>query len=245
LKTIVEARKQSIERLNEAELTHLTSLIPSVGGNLIVIDSGAGQIANSLANYFSEITAVECCEERLAQAIFDAQSEGISNVDFRVLTPDALPFSSSSQSGVISKGSTHSVLAIQGYVSEVYRVLKPGGWLLLEEAINADDVDDAREINRIERIRDGFHTRYLTLEGWKKLLLSMGFQLEYFEVVVKPYNVLSTCNVNLKGFDVSREYIDAVSAARGGLKQYYRVHGEGEIFTFHLHRMLMLVQKPV
>jgi ubiquinone/menaquinone biosynthesis C-methylase UbiE len=73
----------------------------------------------------------------------------------------------------------HHFLSVERFCSEAYRVLKPGGKLLIADTGVPDgfpEVDLWQ--NRVEALRDTSHVRNHSLSGWQNLLKAAGFQVQ-------------------------------------------------------------------
>jgi ubiquinone/menaquinone biosynthesis C-methylase UbiE len=114
------------------------------GGDVLDVGCGSGQftsiLVNSLAS-FNSITGIDVDEEVLKNA---RESFPGKDIVFQTASSHNLPFNDNSfDMAVISKALHHLENPERG-LNEMYRVLKPGGWMLLNE-MHRDILSDEQE----------------------------------------------------------------------------------------------------
>lgn len=104
-------------------------------------------------------------QARKAQA-----DRGLANMTWQVGTANPLPFADFAFSLVVTRYSFHHFQDPSAVVSELIRVLKPGGRLLIADV--AQPSDKAAAYDEIELLRDPSHVHALTREEFVGLFAS-------------------------------------------------------------------------
>ena len=108
---------------------HLAELFQSLAGStgtLLEVGCGIGVDSVQLAKCGFDVTAVDLTENALEVARENAKRAGV-NIDFRLGNAEGLDFPADTFDAVYSFGVLHHTPDIEKAVSEVHRVLKPGG----------------------------------------------------------------------------------------------------------------------
>src|SRR5262249_61939463 len=128
----------------------------------------------------------------LTEAAKLAAEKGFGNVETAHADAEALPFADASFELVTCRIAPHHFPDIPTCVSEVQRVLKPGGTFALADNIEPDaestpgfvpiELRDAALIyNAFEKIRDPSHSRCLGITEWSELIEDAGLRIEHKE----------------------------------------------------------------
>jgi phosphoethanolamine N-methyltransferase len=96
---------------------------------LLVTNHGAGKV-----------TGIDVEEPVLKEARATVSSQNLQNqIDLQFVTPGPLPFDDATFDIVFSKDSIIHIADKQSLFSEVYRVLKPGGWVVMSDWYCGED----------------------------------------------------------------------------------------------------------
>jgi ubiquinone/menaquinone biosynthesis C-methylase UbiE len=137
----------------------IARLLAPLRGDERVLDvgCGTGALAYAIAPLVGEVVGVDSSEEYLAAAREDAPD----NCTFVHGDGEALPFDYGDFDLVGCLRVLHHVARPELVVSEIVRVTRPGGRILIADQLG--DVDPMRslELDRFERARDPSHTRLL------------------------------------------------------------------------------------
>ncbi len=124
---------REIEERRYATHYHLAELFQSLAGShgkLLEVGCGIGVDSIQLAKAGFDVTAVDLTENALTVAREFAAHSGVS-IDFRRANAENLEFPDATFDVVYSFGVLHHTPDIEKAVSEVHRVLKPGGKALI------------------------------------------------------------------------------------------------------------------
>ena len=143
------------------------------------VATGTGFTALAFASRVKEVIGLDVSEGMLAQARANALKEGLSNVTFEKGPAEALPFPDACFDRVTCRVAPHHFLSVERFCAEAFRVLKPGGKLLIADTGVPDNLPqvDAWQ-NRVEALRDTSHVRNYSLSEWRSLVTTAGFQVE-------------------------------------------------------------------
>ncbi|HLH35420.1 MAG TPA: class I SAM-dependent methyltransferase [Alloacidobacterium sp.] len=121
-------------------LNDARAVIDETGWNGAVLDVGCGFGVLDIclrASGAQSVTGTDLVPEKISGATRLAELMGIQNVEFTLASADKLPFSDSSFNGVLIKDTASHLPANTGCYAEVFRVLKPGGSLLIIDDRNS------------------------------------------------------------------------------------------------------------
>jgi ubiquinone/menaquinone biosynthesis C-methylase UbiE len=148
------------------------------------VATGAGFTAMAFAPLVAELTGLDVSEGMLREACGRARAAGLANLVFETGEAESLPFPSDGFDGVVCRLAAHHFLSVSKFVAEAYRVLRPGGRLLIADSAepdNAPEVDTWH--NHVEVLRDGSHVRNYTPAEWRAFVTGAGFVLEDLDQV--------------------------------------------------------------
>lgn len=167
---------------NPAALQRLIEIVsPVPGGQFLDIATGAGHAAHTFAPFASLMVASDLTSEMAVIARRDARGKGMSNVEAVLAKAESLPFGRQTFDGVLCRTAAHHFDSVPAFLSEVNRILRPGGWFLCVDNVGPEDRKAGEELDRIERIRDPSHATYLSVSNWKRLIAEAGFSIRHEE----------------------------------------------------------------
>ena len=182
------------------------------------IATGGGHTALGLAPLFGSVVASDLTEAMLRSAEAFILRRGVSNVSFRQADAEALPFEDAEFDLVTCRIAPHHFPRPERFVSEVARVLKPGGQFILEDSIAPEDAALAQFLNAGEVARDPTHVRSLQLSEWRDLIRANGLTIEAERILPKDHpfeNWLDLAKVPADSRpELHRLFRDASPAAR-------------------------------
>jgi len=141
--------------------------------------TGTGTLAVGIASHVREVVGVDLVPELLSEARRLAKGrENLSFVQGDIL---ALPFEPGSFDLAASSRTLHHVGRPELLLSELTRVIRPGGAVLLIDQLASPDPLEGMAHDRIERLRDASHTRTLSDQDIRGLLEANSLVLRRFE----------------------------------------------------------------
>ena len=135
---------------------------------------GPGMVACEFAKVACHVTGIDITQKMIEQARKRQKEFGLDNLSWDIGTVLPLPYASEMFSVVITRYSFHHFLDPKAVLSEMYRVCRPGGVVLVADAVLPADRVDA--YNRMEKLRDPSHTQVLSFYEWEKLIRESGLK---------------------------------------------------------------------
>jgi ubiquinone/menaquinone biosynthesis C-methylase UbiE len=142
---------------------------------------GPGLVACEFALHASHVTGIDITEAMIDLARKKAEGNNTKNVSWKVSNALPLPFDNDSFSRVITRYSFHHFLEPEKALSEMIRVCKPGGTVLVADVCVPDE--NSAQYDRMEKFRDNSHVHALTESEFVKIFQLSGLmdlkQAEY------------------------------------------------------------------
>jgi SAM-dependent methyltransferase len=151
---------------------------------LLDVATGSGFTAVAFAPLVAEAIGLDVSAAMLSKARERAQSAGLANLVFETGLAESLPFPPEAFDAVVCRLAAHHFLSVPKFAAEAYRVLRPGGRLLVADTAapdNAPQVDAWN--NHVEVLRDHSHVRNYTFAEWRGFVTGAGLVVEALEQV--------------------------------------------------------------
>jgi ubiquinone/menaquinone biosynthesis C-methylase UbiE len=239
-----------------ASLARLVELVkPERHWQMLDIATGAGHTAAAFAPHVARAVASDITQEMLAEARKLAASKGLANMEAVSADAEALPFGDAEFDLVTSRIAPHHFPDIPTFVSEVWRVLKPGGTFALVDNIapdtestpgfsNVELRDASLTYNAFEKIRDPSHGRCLGMAEWSEVITDTGFALTHKERIGKDMEFQPWAE-RLGASVATIERLRAMlTEAAPALKAFLRPRLEDDSLWFTLDEAILIARKP-
>jgi ubiquinone/menaquinone biosynthesis C-methylase UbiE len=166
---------QSAGHTNEESLRLLAEMVELSGEDTVLdVACGAGIVACKFAAVASHVTGVDLTPAMLGQARLLAARRGLTNLTWRQGDVEALPFPDESFSVVLSRYAFHHFPNPGVVLSEMARVCRPGGRVMIADGCPPPEKADA--YNHFEKLIDPSHHRALTLAELLTLVSGAGLE---------------------------------------------------------------------
>jgi ubiquinone/menaquinone biosynthesis C-methylase UbiE len=177
-------RRAAVQRERAAALAERLDTLLQLRGDERVLDVGAGTgaFAFAIAGHVREVVGVEV-DEALAER---ARADAPPNVEVVVADAEHLPFERASFDLGGTLRMLHHTRRPEQVISELARVTRPGGVILVVDQLAPVDPLEAFELTRFERARDPTTTRILSDSDLRGLFDSNGLTLRRQEFDREP-----------------------------------------------------------
>lgn len=173
------------ERVFEAE--RLLRLVEPRGTERAIdVACGPATLARIFAPRVRWIAGLDLTPAMLERARREAAERKLAN--FCAVRGNVLqmPFRDATFNLVVTSYSIHHLPNAVSAISEISRVLKPGGKFALLDMVVSEDAEIARACNELEIVRDASHTRALPASEFEKLLAACSLRIVQQEIVEHP-----------------------------------------------------------
>jgi ubiquinone/menaquinone biosynthesis C-methylase UbiE len=236
-----------------ASLARMVELVqPQAHWRVLDVATGAGHTAFAFAPHVAQVIATDITPEMLATTARLAQEKGLANVGVQEADAETLPFADATFDLVTCRIAPHHFVAVQTFVQEVARVLKPGGLFALVDNVvpgsqGAPEAEEQRVageyINAIEKLRDPSHQRCLSMEEWLGILYRAGFTVLHQETAPKTIEYLEWVQRMNASTEVQTTIYDRVVNAPAAVQRYLQPAPSGDDLVFTLAEGLIIGAK--
>jgi len=154
------------------------------GLRAIDVATGTGHTALALAAAGCTVTGIDPTPAMLSEAAALAQQRGLAGaVRWVAGVAEALPVPAACADIVTCRRAAHHFSDLPGAVTEMARVLRPGGVLGVSDM--CPEAPTAAAVNRLERLRDDTHVAAADEGRWCDLLAAAGLRLIGLEISVE------------------------------------------------------------
>ncbi|MGI9566325.1 MAG: class I SAM-dependent methyltransferase [Nitrosopumilus sp.] len=141
------------------------------------VATGAGHVAMKIAPFAKKVHAVDITPKMISLLQDDLESKNIKNVETHIMHVNNLQFVDDSFDVVTCRFATHHFANVRAFLSEVKRVLRPKGKLILTDIIAPSSKPMEEFVNEINRLRDHTHVRQFSESEWESILLEQNFAI--------------------------------------------------------------------
>jgi len=219
----------SVVHAKGASLGRLVEIVdPQPTWHGLDIASAAGHTAFAMAEHVESIVVTDATHEMLEVATSLAAERGISNVSFEFADAHDLPFDDDEFDLVTCRIAPHHFADPDRFVTEVARVLRPGGVFGLVDNVSPEDPAVAQWCDDFERRRDPSHLRCLPVSEWITLLDSAGFDDVSVETMGKHMDFAAWADNMSVPDEVRTELLAMLAEASVGATAWLRPTLDGD-----------------
>jgi ubiquinone/menaquinone biosynthesis C-methylase UbiE len=139
---------------------------------MLDVACGPGMVACEFARHAGHVTGIDITPAMIEQAEKRQKEQSLENVTWTVGDAVPLPFADNLFSLVITRYSFHHLLVPEKALSEMIRVCRPGGRVMVADV--AAESSKSEFYDRLEIMRDPSHTHALTHEEFAALFQHSG-----------------------------------------------------------------------
>ncbi len=220
------------------QLNLIVDLIaPEKSDKVLDVATGNGFLAFEFAKRVSEYNVIGCdmTRDMLLVAEGIQRERGLDNVDFRVMDVESLGFEDESFDIVSCRFAFHHFTAPWTAVSEMVRVCKTGGKIVLVDGLSSEDAAKSEYHNRIEQLRDPSHVRLYSQPELVGMLEAAGLNIIHARNWDADFYFDEWIKIADPGEEIEREVrrmmADSVEGDKTGLRVRFDDAG-GLLFTY-------------
>ena len=225
--------------LSDKEHLNLIVDLTAPGGSDKVLDvaTGNGFLAFEFAKRVFKANVIGCdmTRDMLLVAERIQRERGIRNLDFRVMDAESLGFEDGSFDIVSCRFAFHHFTNPGKAVSEMARVCKTGGKIVLVDGLSSENAPKSEYHNRIEQLRDPSHVRLyseielvgLLEDAGLKIIHARNWDADYY---FDEWMKIADPGEEVAG-EVRRMMADSVEGDKIGLRVRFDDEG-GLLFTY-------------
>ena len=159
--------------------SRLSEVLSLTGGERALdVGTGTGALAFALAPLVREVVGVDVD----AAMVERGRESAPPNVELQVADGERLPFADASFDLGCTLRTLHHTPGAARAVSELARVVRPGGTVLVVDQLAPRDPTEAEELNRFERARDASTTTVFSPEDLRTLFAETGLVAVHEEI---------------------------------------------------------------
>src|SRR6266704_3253270 len=155
-------------------------------GSVLDVACGPGILSATIAKTAREAVAFDLTPQMLKKAAQRCAEAGLDNVTFHEGNATELPFADAAFDAVMTRLSVHHFDRASRALSEIFRVLRPGGAFVVADVISSEMPAEAELQNAIEILRDPSHVRMLPGSELAALVRGAGFTVVSLTIWDKP-----------------------------------------------------------
>jgi ubiquinone/menaquinone biosynthesis C-methylase UbiE len=146
--------------------------LSKANSNSTVLDlaCGPGLVSCEFAKVAKNVTGIDITPAMIEQARKRQQDNHLQNVDWKIGDVTTLPFEDKSFDVVVTRYSFHHFINPKAVLSEMIRVCKVGGVVLVADVVLPED--KVKKYDELELIRDPSHVHALTFKEMEDVFLT-------------------------------------------------------------------------
>jgi ubiquinone/menaquinone biosynthesis C-methylase UbiE len=164
----------------------VTALGEAAQGSVLDVACGPGILSAAIAKTARDVVAFDLTPRMLKKAAQRCAEAGLGNVSFHEGNAAELPFAADAFDAVVTRLSVHHFDQPARVISEIFRVLRPGGSFVIADVISSEMTTESELQNAIEILRDPSHVRMLSASELTSLVKGAGFAVESLTSWDKP-----------------------------------------------------------
>ena len=224
-------------------LQEVIDLVRPLRGDLALdVATGTGNTAFALAPLVRRVVGLDLTREMLDVARRITSERKIENVDWVIGDACVLPFPDETFDVYVVRAAPHHFGDIDAFLSEAYRVLRPGRDAAF---IDCAPPTPARDVlHDVEIRRDPSHVMSLTVDEWRGRLERAGFEVEMARARELDWDYEDWMHTMAVGPELAAELATVIESAQGEARaQLHPERRDGKLWHAYWH-CLIRAHKP-
>jgi SAM-dependent methyltransferase len=164
---------------SDETLGALAELVPEdAAARWADVACGPGLVTRAVAARVGSVEGIDLTPAMVEKAAAEAREAGVENVGFSLGDATGLEAADGSFDGAITRFSLHHIPVPSRVFSEMARVVRPGGWVVVGDHLTDEEGDAAAWHQEIERLRDPTHWASQTRTRLRAMGEAAGLELD-------------------------------------------------------------------
>lgn len=231
----LQAENFETQSMNFSKQEYLDYTVDAIGltaaDNVLEAAAGTCACGRAIAPHVQKVTCLDATRAMLEKGKAAAQKEGIRNISFQEGFVEELPFPAESFDIVVTRLSFHHFSEMEKPFSEMHRVLKKGGKLVVIDMEAAKE--DLRETeDHLETLRDDSHVKNRSKAEFEALFHKYSLRIAKSEATRIPVGLIPWMELTNTSPDVQAQITSLMETElAGGEKTGFAPYREnGEIY---------------
>jgi ubiquinone/menaquinone biosynthesis C-methylase UbiE len=210
---------------------------------LLDVSTGGGHTALAFSPYVARVVATDLAPEMLVAAERFVSERGAPNVEFKTADAESLPFGNAEFDLVTNRIALHHYPDARKAISEMARVLRPGGILGLVDNVVPPDKQIAGYINGFEKLHDPSHHWCYPLVRLQAYVKAAGLTVEHSETFKKERDLDAWADRSGCSEETKEKLRALLREAPEGPRLFLNPRVEGTRFAFSLEEAVLIARK--
>lgn len=235
---------KSMNFANGEYLEHMVSSVnPQRSDTVLEVAAGTCICGRSLAPFVENVTCLDMTSAMLAVGKGEAEKQGLHNITFVQGDAGKLPFSDNSFHIVISRLAFHHFPNPKHCFSEMLRVLKTGGKLIVID-MEAAEKYLRNTKDEIETLRDPSHLRNLSREEFTEMFRDNHLTLTTIDCTEIPVSLSAWLTLTNTSEEISADILKRMTdEIKGNGKTGFMPYQKNGEVCFDQHWIMMIGEK--
>jgi ubiquinone/menaquinone biosynthesis C-methylase UbiE len=223
----------------------LSGVEPGGGRRALDVATGGGHTALRLARLGWRVTAGDVSARMLENAAKLLKEAGFE-LETLLFAAEEMPFKDATFDLVSVRVAPHHFSSPAKFVSEVARVLRPGGhFLLIDGSVPDNDPETEEWLHSAEKLRDPSHVRFLSRSSWEGLVGKSGLTIKSSRLHDKKQPDLDWYFDTAATSTENRiQVLDAIHAAPPSVRRALKLADDDGKIVWWWPMVRLLAQKP-
>jgi ubiquinone/menaquinone biosynthesis C-methylase UbiE len=224
-------------------LQEVIDLVRPLRGDLALdVATGTGNTAFALAPLVRRVVGLDLTREMLDVARRITAERKIENVDWVIGDACVLPFPDEVFDIYVVRAAPHHFSDIDAFLSEAYRVLRPGRDAAFVDCAPPTPARDV--LHEVEVRRDPSHVMSLTVDEWRMRLERAGFEVEMARARELDWDYEEWMHTMAVEPELAAELATVIESAQGEARaQLHPERRDGKLWHAYWH-CLIRAHKP-
>jgi ubiquinone/menaquinone biosynthesis C-methylase UbiE len=219
--------------------------LTGAGANDRVLDvaCGPGFLSMAFAKRCAEVVGFDATDAFLELARAEAARRGLDNLRFQHGDAEQLPFADGSFQVVSCRAAFHHFARPERVLSELVRVLAPGGRIVIADILGNEDRAKAELHDRIERLCDPTHVTALPASAFERMFAAAGLRVVTAPRSTLDYEVHEWMSHGAPSEAARREIVSLLESSLEGDRAGLRVRREDGRLRFSHHGAAFVLER--